>query len=99
MGRVDRAQGTKETWRSRTRAATRKGEGKEDGCEAEMVSAQSREGGMMRPKFDDADLALLEVDNESNELVIDLIREVRIYQDLLATKQVECSWFDWEDGP
>lgn len=58
---------------------------------------------MMRPKFDDADLAAIEF-NATYELlpaphmtVLNLIHEIRIYQDLLLEKQAECDLLQHKD--
>ncbi len=94
MGRKHRTQ-NKETWRSRPRTSTGKAEGQANGRETEMVPSAG--GGMMRPKFDEADLALIELAAEKSQIaerwcrqtIIDLIREVRIYQDELVALQVQ----------
>ncbi len=57
---------------------------------------------MMRPKYDEADLALLEAETKqyfdvpANGTLLKLIEEVRIYQDLLAAKEDECRGLECE---
>jgi hypothetical protein len=87
MGCVYRSEAAAETWRSRLRTPKGSGESEAYGRAVEGVS--SRVETMMRPKFDDADLALLEIKYADNELVVDLVHEIRVYQDLLLAKQIE----------
>ncbi len=94
MGRKHGTQ-NKETWRSRPRTSTGKAEGQAHGREAEMVPSAG--GDMMRPKFDEADLALIELAAEKSQVkerwcrqtILDLVREVRIYQDQVLALQIQ----------
>lgn len=51
---------------------------------------------MMRPQFDEADLALIEVNHANEPLVQKLVEEIRIYQDLLQDSKFSNSELESE---
>jgi hypothetical protein len=93
VGRKHRAQNS-ESWRSRPRTPKGEGEGEAAGCAPEVVP-EAGGGNVMRPKFDDADLSWIEIHahkyhrDSAGNLLIDLVHEVRLYQDEVAALKIQ----------